>query len=112
MSDLNFKSFVRVPFSVEATEITEENIEDIARYVGEVRTKDGEKYIALDRRIIPNVGKAFVGWWFTRLGENLRCYSPKIFNEQFAPMPDGQVVTFDLRVNKKESEDLVEPKSA
>ena len=95
-SDTSFSWFVRTPFPVEATQITEANIHEVAELVGEVRTKDGEQYIALDRRIVPNVGRAHLGWFLTRLGDNLRCYSPKIFREQFIEMPDYQPVAFNI----------------
>jgi hypothetical protein len=80
---VEFKQFIRTPFQVEALEITEENFEEVAALIGQIRTKDGATFIALDRRIIPNVHRASVGWFVTRLGDNYRCYAPKVFNEQF-----------------------------
>lgn len=94
MSDTEFTAFVRKPFSVMATAVTDENIEELAKLVGEVRLKGEEKYIALDRRIVPNVGRAYIGWFVTKLGDNLRCYSPKVFKEQFMAMPDTDPITF------------------
>jgi hypothetical protein len=94
MSETEFTKFVRKPFSVLATQVTEENIDELAKLVGEVRLKGEEKYIALDRRIVPNVGRAYLGWFVTRLGDNLRCYSPKVFKEQFMAMPDTDPVCF------------------
>lgn len=80
---MEFSQFIRKPFVVQAIEITEENMEDVAKYIGTVRTKGDVTFIALDRRIVPNVSRAFVGWWLTILGDNYRCYAPKVFNEQF-----------------------------
>lgn len=82
---MEFTTFSRKPFVVEAVEITDENIEEVAKLIGTdgVRVKDEVKYIALDKRIVPNIHRAYVGWWLTRMGDNLRCYSPKIFEEQF-----------------------------
>lgn len=94
MSDAAFTKFIRKPFTVMAVEITTENIDELAKLVGEVRFKGEEIFIALDKRIVPNVNRAFVGWYLTRLGENLRCYSPKVFVDQFMPMPDSDTVTF------------------
>lgn len=82
---MEFKEFVRRPFKVEAVRITEENIEEIAKMIGEIKTKGDEKVIVLDKRIVPNMPRAYVGWWVTRFNDNLRCYSNKIFNEQFQP---------------------------
>lgn len=80
---VKFLPFSRKPFSVEAVMITEANIDELGALLGEVRTGDGEKYIALDRRVVPNIRRASVGWWVTRMNDNLRCYSPKVFEDQF-----------------------------
>ena len=105
MSEIIFNNYVRTPFAVEATIISEENIEDVAALVGTVRVKNGEKYIALDRRIVPNISRAYVGWFVTRLGDNYRCYSPKVFSEQFEEMNETLVVCFDF--NEKDDEEFV-----
>ena len=96
MSELSFNQYVRTPFAVEATVITQDNIEEVAKLVGTVRVKDNEKYIALDRRIVPNISRAYVGWYITRLGDNLRCYSPKVFEEQFKAIDESKLVVFDF----------------
>lgn len=80
---MEFTQFVRRPFVVDAVQITEENMEEVAKLIGDVRTKDGSKHIALDRRLVPNVPRAYVGWWMTMLGDNYRCYSPKVFKAEF-----------------------------
>jgi hypothetical protein len=83
-TDMDFTVFVRKPFVVEAVEVTDENIAEIAEYVGTLRTKDdGTPYIQVDRRLIPNVFRVFPGFWMTRMGDNIRCYSKKIFTDQF-----------------------------
>lgn len=76
---------IRKPFTVEAIEITEENIDEVAAIIGEVQTDaSGNKYILINRKVVPNMTRASVGWYLTKMGDNYRCYSPKIFNEQFA----------------------------
>lgn len=86
---MEFTTFVRKPFVVEAVEVTAENIEDVAKYIGDVREKeDGTKYILVDRRLVPNVFKVYPGFFMTKMGENIRCYSRKIFKEQFVEMAD------------------------
>lgn len=102
MSEITFQNYVRTPFLVEAAVITDENIEEVAALVGNVRIKNGERYIALDRRVVPNISRAFIGWYVTRLGDNFRCYSPKVFAEQFEQMNDTMVVCFDF--NKTEDD--------
>lgn len=89
--ELEFATFVRKPFSVEAVQITEENIEEVATLVGTLKEKDGERYIQVDRKKVPNVGQVTPGYWMTRMGRNIRCYSERVFLEQFVPTsPDIQ----------------------
>ena len=84
---MEFTTFVRKPFTVESTEVTEENIEEIALLIGKLRHKDnGQPFIRVNRRIIPNIDNVYLGFWLTRMGddgENMRCYSRRIFNQQF-----------------------------
>lgn len=79
-------SYVRKPFTVEAVEVTTENIAEIAEIVGTLRQKDnGTPYIQVDRRLVPNIFRVYPGFWMTRMGDNIRCYSKRIFKEQFVP---------------------------
>lgn len=81
---MEFSSFVRKPFVVQAVEVTVDNISEVAKYVGDLREKeDGTKYILVDRRLVPNVFRVYPGFYMTKMGENVRCYSRKIFREQF-----------------------------
>lgn len=81
---MEFATFVRKPFVVDAIEITVENIGDVAKYVGDLKEKDdGTPYILVDRRLVPNVYKVYPGFFMTKMGENIRCYSKKIFTDQF-----------------------------
>jgi hypothetical protein len=83
---MDFKSYIRKPFDLEAVEITEENFDEIADLIGrEVRTlNDGTRCIVVDQKVIPTVKRVFVGWFLTRVGDNYRCYAPNIFDDQFA----------------------------
>lgn len=88
-TQMEFKTFVRKPFVVEAVEITTENIGEVAKYVGDLREKeDGTPYILVDRRLVPNVFRVYPGFYMTKMGENVRCYSKKIFREQFIEQSD------------------------
>ncbi len=81
---MEFTTFVRKPFTVEAVEVTEENIADIAELVGTLRQKeDGSSYIHVDRRLIPNIYRVYPGFWMTKMGDNVRCYSNPVFKKQF-----------------------------
>lgn len=86
---MEFATYVRKPFGVQAVEVTAENIAEVAKYVGDLREKeDGTPYILVDRRLVPNVFRVYPGFFMTKMGENVRCYSRKIFREQFMPMSD------------------------
>lgn len=81
---MEFSTFVRKPFVVEAIEVTEENIAEIAPFVGSLREKtDGTPFIHVDRRLVPNIYRVYPGFWMTRMGDNFRCYSRRIFFDQF-----------------------------
>lgn len=83
---MEFTTFVRKPFIVEAIEVTEDNIEELAKLIGAYRKKEnGTPYIHVDRRLVPNIYRVYLGFWVTRMGDNIRCYSKRIFNDQFAP---------------------------
>ena len=88
--ELEFTEFVRKPFVVGAVEVTEENIEEVAKYVGDLKSKDdGTPYIQVDRKLVPNIYRVFPGFFMTRMGDNVRCYSRRVFLEQFrAQTPD------------------------
>ncbi|MET0786953.1 MAG: hypothetical protein ABWY25_09620 [Paenisporosarcina sp.] len=81
---MDFTTFVRKPFIVEAVEVTAENIGEVAKYVGDLREKeDGTPYVLVDPRLVPNVERVYPGFFMTKMGENVRCYSRRIFREQF-----------------------------
>ena len=83
-NDMDFTTYVRKPFVVEAVEITPDNIAEVAKHVGDLREKeDGTQYILVDRRLVPNVFRVYTGYYMTKMNENIRCYSRKIFREQF-----------------------------
>lgn len=84
---LEFTNYVRKPFSVQAIEVTEENIRDVARglNIGQVKFDEetGEPYILVDKKKIPNVNRVHAGYFVTKMGNNIRCYNPQVFPQQF-----------------------------
>lgn len=82
---MEYTTFVRKPFTVEAVKITRENIEEIGGLIGTVLYKrgNGEPYIRVNLRIVPNVPQVYLGFYMTRMGDNIRCYSGKVFDQQF-----------------------------
>jgi hypothetical protein len=81
--DMEFKHFVRKPFLVEAIEITTENIHELADLIGEFKEDHTGPYIEADPEKVPTVTKVTPGYWLTKMGKNVRCYSSRIFTEQF-----------------------------
>lgn len=90
---MEFKKFVRTPFTVEAVEVTKENIGEWAEKIGRdgklSEKEDGTPFILVDQRVVPKVFRVFPGFFITKMGDNVRAYSPKIFREQFEPMNEG-----------------------
>lgn len=104
---MEFSEFVRKPFVVEAVEVTKDNMAEIAKFVGEVREKeDGTPFILVDRRLIPNVFRVYPGYWMTRMGDHIRCYSRKIFFEQFVESQPEIIAWVDF-MNGKTVEEVV-----
>lgn len=83
---MQFKTFVRKPFTVEAVEVTEDNIDDIAKMCGTIETnEDGQKFIKTNKEIVKTVTRVYIGFWMTKNGSSIRFYSRRIFNQQFIP---------------------------
>jgi hypothetical protein len=84
---MDFNEFVRKPFIVEAMEITRDNITEVAKYIGDVEeSEDGSKFIRVDHKLVPNVTRVYPGFYMTRMGDYIRCYSRRVFFEQFTPL--------------------------
>jgi hypothetical protein len=107
---VEFTTFVRKPFAVEATEITTENIAEIAELIGVLREKDnGSPYIAVDRRLVPNLFRVYPGFWMTKMGDNIRCYSKRVFKQQFVettPDIESWISYMDGQSDSDHNEDL------
>lgn len=101
---MEFAEYVRKPFVVSAIEVTEENIAELAELVGELKTKeDGTVFIQVNRRLVPNVFRVFPGYWVTKMGDNVRCYTRKIFTDQFVAQTDELEAYVGL-INESSSE--------
>lgn len=84
---MDFNEFVRKPFIVEAMEITKENITEVSKYIGDIEVnEDGSKFIRVDKNLVPNVTRVYPGFYMTRMGDYIRCYSRRVFFEQFTPL--------------------------
>ena len=82
---MEFESYIRKPFEVEAIEVTTENIEELAALIGRLRhNEDGTPYIQVNKNKVPNVPVVWPGYWVTKIGSgNVRCYTHKVFTNQF-----------------------------
>ncbi len=88
-NSMELTPYVRKPFKVQAVEITADNIAEVARYVGDLEHReDGTPYILVDRRKVPNLNKVYIGFFMTKMGENVRCFSRRIFLDQFMNLDD------------------------
>lgn len=86
---LIFTEHTRKPFVVEAVEVTDDNLEEIAKFIGDIEeTPDGTRFIRVDNRLVRNIGRVHIGFWMTRMGEHIRCYNPTIFHDQFIELTD------------------------
>lgn len=86
---MKMTEFVRKPFVIEAIQITNENIEEVAKEIGFLsKTDNGEKFIIVDRNTVPVVRHVYVGYWMTRYGHRIRCYTPRSFLNQFIELTD------------------------
>lgn len=97
---MDYHNYVRVPFEVQAVELTEETFDEIFALIGkEIKeTPQGKRYILIDRRIIPNGHKAQIGGWVTVMDDKIRYYSKSAFQEQFVRAPDfsGYLETMNI----------------
>jgi hypothetical protein len=106
---MEFTTFIRKPFKVQAIEITHDNIAEIAEMIGELRTDDkGTPYISVNRRLVPNIFRAHIGYWVTIMGEdnNIRCLSRFIFYHHFVPLTD-EIDFHAACINDEDDEDNI-----
>lgn len=81
---MEFSSYVRKPFSVKVVVIDDDNIVEVAKMTGTLETNDdGTKYIEVDRKKVPNLGKIHKGFLLTKMDKQYRCYPPHIFEKLF-----------------------------
>ena len=98
---MEFQQFIRKPFVVEALEITRENIHELSDMIGTFGEDETGPFIQADPDKVPTVTRVTPGYWVTKMGRNIRCYSPKVFDEQFIQnTPELQAVLGDIEDGK------------
>ncbi len=81
---MEFTKYTRKPFTVEATEVTEDNLEEIAKLSGMIKVDDrGKRYIEVNPNKIPIIPEVYPGFFLTKMNGNLRFYKRNIFLDQF-----------------------------
>lgn len=87
---MELTEYIRKPFIVEAVEITKENIEEVAVYVGDVVYDENDEpmFIDVDKQLVPGVTRAYIGFFMTKMGDHIRCYSRRVFFDQFTMLND------------------------
>lgn len=89
---LKTEKFARKPFYVDAVQITEGNMQDVAKWCqGKVESTDaGENYIKVrvHRPLNERQTKAFVNDWILFAGSGYKVYTPKAFNQSFERVTD------------------------
>jgi|SRR5215211_8045020 len=123
MTQLNIEKYVRKPFAVEAVEVTEENLSEVAKWCkGRVRTanpnKEGgppnaERYIqvqvknARDERQT----RAYVGDWVLSSGRGplgFKVYTPQAFQSSFQKEVDRMFQVVERMEARAEQEEKLE----
>lgn len=89
---MEFTTYVRKPFEVEAVEITPDNIAEAAKIIGRLSiTKEGVPFIVVtEGKMTGKVERVWPGYWMTKMGKNIRCYSPQLFLSQFESKGNGE----------------------
>lgn len=81
---MEYGTFVRKPFVVEAVQITKENIGELAVHIGSLSYNgNGDPFIIVDKRKVQNVFRVTPGYWMTRMHNTVRCYSDNAFRKEF-----------------------------
>lgn len=93
---LETKKYARKPFSVDAVQITADNMEEVASWAqGEVREENGVKYVhvRVHRPLNERQTKGYVGDWVLYAGTGYKVYTDKAFEGSFDPEQQISAVT-------------------
>ena len=89
---LDYQTFVRTPFKIEAVEVTDENLTQIAEMLGSkvfTDTRTGNNFIGVDNDQMPGIYRIYAGFWVTKMGHRFRAYSQQRFLKEFVKLTDG-----------------------
>ena len=81
------ETYTRKPFEIQAVRVTEENMEDVAKWCGGeiLTTEAGKRYIKVDvtRPLNEKQTKAFAGDWALKVKSSIKVYTHKAFTHCF-----------------------------
>lgn len=90
------KTYTRKPFTVDAIQVTDENMAEIAEWCsGEVqsitKTNGTRPYVKVNVHRATNLRKtqAFSGDWVLRSGQGFKVYTPRAFDVAFEPQSEA-----------------------
>lgn len=109
--------YVRVPFHVDAVQVTAENMAEVAKWCGGqiatvtddgVVSVSGSKFINVrhvKRPLTPRQKRAFVGDWVLYAGSGFKVYTDTAFQKCFEPKPRK---VWDLAADSTELDNVVD----
>ena len=113
-TNLQLEEFERLPFTIQAIQVTHENIGQVAKWChGKVRStgKGGlTKFIKVEvkRALNDRQTMAYVGDWVLKAGSGFKVYTPKAFEESFRKKTEHMVSTVKNMVEREKAEDDAE----
>lgn len=111
---LKLEEYERLPFTIQAVEVTAENLHAVAKWCGgEVRTsgKRGiQKYIKVNvnRALNDRQTMAYIGDFVLKAGSGFKVYTPRAFSESFRKKVEGMVEVTQRMVAREQAEDAAE----
>lgn len=111
---LNIQEFERLPFSVQAVEVTAENMKQVAKWCGGEIKSAGRRgiqkfiWIEVKRALNDRQKSAYIGDWVLRAGSGYKVYTPKAFSESFRNKTEHMVETVGNMLDREKAEDKLE----
>ena len=111
---LNIEHFERLPFIIQAIQVTPDNIYQVAKWCrGRVKSegKRGiKKYIKVEvkRALNDRQTMAYIGDWVLKAGSGYKVYTPKAFETSFRKVTEHMVATVKNMVDREKAEDDAE----
>lgn len=99
---------VRKPFEVEAVEVTDDNLEQVAEWCQGKLDSDSRPFIKVRvaRALNERQTKAYPGDWVLYAGTGFKVYTAKAFHKTFAPQ-DGTAKDEAVQAGKGRPEELL-----